>query len=530
MHSILNGLDYETEFEYKPITDAAVYAKGTGAVYPLVDIQAPIYVVSSVKTDNGLNSKDEITYFYTGAKLHYQGKGFLGFNIISATNQTTQITATDEYEFEFQHFGEKYYSSYLKKSTLTDNTDFDFKQTIYINKTQPRSNINCPDEIYRLIFYRENIGKHDYLTNSTVNTVYNWDINDNNTFDYGNIPSIDIVYNDGVKQSTSYIYTDVGLGYPSKVEKETITKTRPEDTDAYTRTIDYTYEGFMVKTITTDLGKEKRVIKTYDYDCFGNVIKTTVSSPQLAPLVTSAVYDAQGIFPVKTYNALDQLSETVFDYSTGNIKMSKDINGLKTYYNYDMFGRLTETILPNGNKISNSIHWLEGSSPEYGAYYTVTSGDGLPDVTEYYDIIGRKLKTETEGFDAHTIYEIITYNTEGKVETSSMPYYQGGATNNTTYLYDKYGRIEYEISPVCTLSYVYNGSTVEVTNSGMQQTFSKTYTADGLLDYASDDAGAIDYTYFSSGLTKLIVSVGQTVSMTYDEYGRQTGLSDLNTG
>ncbi len=44
--AITDGLGSQVLVEYKPLTDDSVYTKGSGASFPVVDIQAPMYVVS----------------------------------------------------------------------------------------------------------------------------------------------------------------------------------------------------------------------------------------------------------------------------------------------------------------------------------------------------------------------------------------------------------------------------------------------------------------------------------------------------
>src|SRR5207244_1021738 len=53
LQQVTNGHGGYTRFEYKPMTDSSVYTKGTGAVYPATDVQAPIQVVSRMFVRNG---------------------------------------------------------------------------------------------------------------------------------------------------------------------------------------------------------------------------------------------------------------------------------------------------------------------------------------------------------------------------------------------------------------------------------------------------------------------------------------------
>ncbi len=105
--SITDALGAVTQFTYKPLTDATVYTKGSGASYPVVDLQIPLYVVSSTRTTDG--SFDPplpiyTNYNYSGLKAHQQGGGLLGFAQVKATDVQTNIaTATNfRQDYPFQ--------------------------------------------------------------------------------------------------------------------------------------------------------------------------------------------------------------------------------------------------------------------------------------------------------------------------------------------------------------------------------------------------------------------------------------------
>ncbi len=143
---ITTSLGTQTDITYTPITDPSVYTKGTGATYPVIDIQGPVYVVSSVKSDsdyvaNGslIPSQRETTYTYSGAKSSYL-RGFLGFNTMSSTDVDTGMTATTTYKQSHPYTGmvertEQHYDNGTPADTSDDvllgevDTTFNFTQT-----------------------------------------------------------------------------------------------------------------------------------------------------------------------------------------------------------------------------------------------------------------------------------------------------------------------------------------------------------------------------------------------------------------
>jgi len=79
LNKVTNGLGLKTEIVYHPLTKTTFYTKGTGAEFPLMDIQAALHAVSRIKTKDPANNEHYTTYQYEGLKLHKQGKGLLGF-------------------------------------------------------------------------------------------------------------------------------------------------------------------------------------------------------------------------------------------------------------------------------------------------------------------------------------------------------------------------------------------------------------------------------------------------------------------
>jgi hypothetical protein len=68
--SIQTGLLATTSITYQPLTNSSIYAKDNdGAIYPLQNIQAPLYVVTGVDAPNGIGGNYGSVYSYNGAKV-----------------------------------------------------------------------------------------------------------------------------------------------------------------------------------------------------------------------------------------------------------------------------------------------------------------------------------------------------------------------------------------------------------------------------------------------------------------------------
>lgn len=88
-----------------PVCTPYLYEKDSDAVYPLVDIQGPLYVVESVEADDGIGGTYRSEYFYKGAKADLEGRGFLGFREWTVTDPQTEIVQTTEYLQSFPYIG-----------------------------------------------------------------------------------------------------------------------------------------------------------------------------------------------------------------------------------------------------------------------------------------------------------------------------------------------------------------------------------------------------------------------------------------
>ena len=95
--SVVNA---STNITYTPLTNPSVYTKGTGtaASYPVVDVQAPMYVVSKVQASNGAGGLRTSNYQYGGLKAEAgSGRGSLGFAWHEVKDPDTNVSIRTDY-------------------------------------------------------------------------------------------------------------------------------------------------------------------------------------------------------------------------------------------------------------------------------------------------------------------------------------------------------------------------------------------------------------------------------------------------
>ncbi|MNR91269.1 hypothetical protein D3C71_198530 [compost metagenome] len=107
LSTIHNG--FATSIFYKPISDNNFYIKDSGAfasVYPLLDVQGPLYVVSSASQSNGIGGVLTTSYKYGGLKSDIgTGRGILGFRWMEVKQSETDIVTRTEYRQDWPYTG-----------------------------------------------------------------------------------------------------------------------------------------------------------------------------------------------------------------------------------------------------------------------------------------------------------------------------------------------------------------------------------------------------------------------------------------
>jgi hypothetical protein len=98
-----------TSLTYAPLSKSVpLYARDAGlsaCVYPCVDVQGPLYVVSEVKSSTGLGGEYRSTYRYAGAKADQHGRGFLGFRQMTVRDEQTGVEQVTTYRQDYPFTG-----------------------------------------------------------------------------------------------------------------------------------------------------------------------------------------------------------------------------------------------------------------------------------------------------------------------------------------------------------------------------------------------------------------------------------------
>ncbi|MBU1224679.1 MAG: VCBS repeat-containing protein [Gammaproteobacteria bacterium] len=182
---------------YKPLTDGSVYAKDTTAVYPYVDIQAPIYVAASVSISDGTGGNAVTNYGYAGAKSHQLGGGFLGFRQVTAHDPQARIRSTTTYRQDYPYHGQPLTSQKVTDSgVLLSESLITYTDQLLNPGLSPTWHQSLPTHTVE--------SSHE-LTGALISTV----ITDTQYDPYGNPTSIVVNSGGGYSKTTTNLYDNV---------------------------------------------------------------------------------------------------------------------------------------------------------------------------------------------------------------------------------------------------------------------------------------------------------------------------------
>lgn len=482
-------------------TESGFYTKGSGAVFPYVNIQEPLCVLASTETFVNGSSAEMVNYTYQNAVFHRQGLGFCGFETITSVDDHDRTKTVT-------------YSPY-KYSTPAKVVTSEY-ETIYNYSVSRRSNGTLRIVLGSKI-------ENDLLKDTSMPTLIDYD-------DYCNPTYVSTYYPDGSAANKTNSYsntTTVGDGYYLGSLWEQISK-RHKSGETHQERIfvpagTVGYPNVKIHYI----GENQTDITVFMYDSCGNTISKNVTpySSSVSHL-TSYNYDSYGRL-IKETDPMGLTKEYFFD-SKGRVSATKDKRGNITTYAYDSFGRDTLTVYPDGTKKTIKYAW---STDRDGELYSITTSEtGQPTETVYYDALNREVRRGTIRFDGSIIYVDKVYNSKGKLEKESLPYKTGSASLWNVYTYDEHDRvIAYTEASGRTTTYAYNGTEVTTIEDGVSIT--RDYDSHGNLIKVEDAAGTVTYNLWTDGQPTSIVAPGDvTTTFGYDEYRRRTSVNDPSHG
>lgn len=508
--SIIDGRNNKIDLLYQPLTydkteeNTAFYTKGNSSIYPMFDLSIPLYCVKRVITPVG----HTLRYSYHEAIGHYTGKGFLGFKKMVVNNDQTDFTTTNITIWDN--------SKILPSQTVETITDGNNQRISHTEVTL--SNFKINNSYQTRVSEIINI---DYLKNQTKRTTFaNYD-------SYNNPLKIVENYGDNYTITTDYKYYNSTtpflylLGQPitttrkivadwdTRTEKEEIRYNDARKPISKTTSVNGYKTGTTFWTYTQNGELETEKSAAYESD---NLLGNTYS------------YNSRGLLQSVT-NELGQKTSYSQYNKWGIPEKVEDFKKNVTTYIFDDWGRNTKIIYPDS--VVKNIK--RSTSTSIGAYCITTTTTGEPEVRIYYDKFDREVRNETKQFDGSWLKTDKQYDNRGNIQRISIPYIGNSTVLWNTYSYDSYGRpITYKEPSDKTTSWSYNGNSITETLNNVATT--RTYNALGQLIKVDDPSGSVTYKLTADGRPIQVNSSGIQTSFEYDNYDRQTAITDPSAG
>jgi RHS repeat-associated protein len=534
LEEALDGSNKNVRFSYSRLTAGSnVYTKGTAVVSdPLSITQVPMKVVIKSQTPSAVGGFDIMTYKYEGARLHRSGKGFLGFSKVEQTNLSTGIKSISEADVNTTFF----INIPKKQSTVLVSTG-----AVLSEATQT---ITVVDKGNKQFFLRNDATTEtNYLsgaTSTTSNTIYD---------SYGNVTKSVANIGNGLETvTTDVVYGTFGTYIPASPTSTTVTKTRSGSPSVIVKT-ERTFNALgAILTEKAFADKPEFVLTEYlNYNSFGRPLSSRVSSLNLPTRTSSVTYDTKGRFIVTSTSPLVQTSYQTLDSRWGKPLREVSVDLLITTNEYDGYGRIKRTVVPEGYSIYTNYVWdiktgngTNQTDVDNSIFYTEVKHPGRPDAKTWYDIKGRVRKQQTEGYNGALVNTVTTYDGKGNVKTKTSPFYDGQTpviTTNTYAIDSRPSSVTKSENSAGATNYTYtilNGNqlTIRVDMPAPGRYNIKTMDASNKIVASTDVGGTVNFAYDSWG-NQTVTTVGGTIlaTKTYDtNYGRQTSLVDKNAG
>jgi len=535
MVSNTNGLGGQTTFYYsKGYNRSSLYdydnpsaPLGQGANgNPYTVLKKPLYVLNTIIAPNGTG-----LYKYTSMQfedaMYHPLRGFLGFKKVTSSDGYSGISSTS-----YSEMNTNVLTPYIYKTT-TDQYGSSLTENDVTNNLVRVNPGSSSDK--RFVSQVSKSTSFNFITGSASESTNTYDNYGNITTEITKVGPFSGTSITPIETTTSVTsFVSANTPVPSLPQSTTVTKIRGVE-PSVSKAMAYSYNSTgLLDSITDFPGTGIANTLTSTYDNFGNVL--TQTSSLLNTPVLANTYDPKGRYvwtKSTTGSGLTKKETYTYNSLNDNLATTTSSDGLTTSFDYDGFGNLIKTTLPDGNVLISSIEW-QSSNGRYSKTSYRQSDGGLWQRT-YYDIIGREVRKESKGFNDILTYSTTQYNAQGLIYKQTQPQYTTEPTVEVTNTYDNLQRLSSVSNGSTTTNYSYSlaagGLFTTTTTNGASQSSSKTVDASGKVVKTNDNGGQLDFTYDSWGNQKTVkLGSNSLIVNTYDDYGRKTSLTDKNAG
>jgi len=616
---VTGGLGATAAITYTPLSTSlsqnGVYTKDayTATSYPTVALQTAQPVVSTVETVDGIGGERLSNFTYGSLRADLWGRGILGFGTVIAADQASGITTTTSYNQVFPEIGTASGSTTTVQNVTapvnTTTITYDIVPEVPGTAVPgvPGAAVAGTPSVTFVGSYQITVARNDLDGTQfpTATTTLGYDCDTSPQSCFGNVKTETVSPDPGDSTATALGYqaADTDTWLVGEVSAVMVTDTVNGTSLSRSASFGYSSTGLLLSstiepgngggalTSTNAAGQvsDLTLPATYSYDGFGNPIAMTLNPTDEPARTTTASWVTSPLnlnsgqqynqFPQSITNALGYTAHFGYDPRFGTVGIAADINNLVTFYTYDTFGRLIQTLGPDQRGVQFVYAYcsrpnvtppanatIEPNCPALGAYAVTATPVSLtpnrsvigPVTTSVYDLFGRVIETDTTAFDGTHVSRVQSqYNTLGQLVLKTEPALVSGpppsctagscslpaptavSAVSTSWTYDALGRVSQTTAP--------DGGVVRHGYSGLVQTdtlptgpfaspatevFTTTRNARGQTVSVVDAIGnRTSYSYFPFGsLASVTDQAGNSVAYSYDPLGRLNGVIDPDAG
>lgn len=535
-----------------------------GKTTPVLEINTPMYVVTSVESDapaagNSPRQVDhaartKLSYFYAQANVQAAGRGFLGFRKLTTRDEQTGVTTTSTYRQDWPFIGYALTTETKTSAghTLSQSTsDWGFLEHTRSAKSVARTVGTQALGPMHPVMKRSTESKYDLKSNGTQAGAKISTTVTESTFDSETNPiGVTVSHYDGQDTLVKTIATtntyfnngDLPLRQSRLKSSEVETtragagsKTRYSEFNYYTRGA----KQGMLRQEKIEPGSPYATTSTHDYDEFGNKVKTSTTSVDgtRCDVVTSK-FDTRGRYLIESYNCLGQLVSRIMSQSvtgaTTKARVYVDNNTfVESFSAYSALGREYFQRDDRGPFSTSEVTANLSNCPAGSVFKRIAKGAGGGESAECLDKLARAVRSMSRGFDGTWNAVDSEYDSLNRIRRHSEPFsLPGTPTLWSRNDYDLVGRVTKITHPDGSdTEFVYNGLTKTTINDHGHRHIASVNILGERVRIEDDIQGVTRYEYDAHGsLSKVIDNAGNEIVTLYDPLGRKHETTDPDKG
>lgn len=534
--NIATGLGAQTQISYAPLNNSAGYTQSNYVSYPTLNYSGPIWVSTLVNRSDGIGALHPTSISYSNAAMDLWGRGFLGFGTVTQVDGVNGNRSVQIYNQQFPLIGQIAESQFISSGVTVKDTT-----TSYTNKNMGSRYLVLPSQVKAVANDIETIGSTITswaLPTSTVTYTHDYDVG---TTAYGDLTKTVNSTTDGFTKEVDYTPLDIVDSSHWILGLSTATVTTNTATPFGSTVVHHASAVYdtnvgdaavgRVKQSFAEQGDATYQLETdYGYDGYGNTTSVTVKGADLASRQTTTAYDSRGQFPTtvtqQMSGSVNLITQYQYDTRLGLVQKTTQ-NGTSSSTTYDSFGRKTLVTAADGTRVSYAYNYIAGQylGLSYNIQSTPQAASGAQigaQSTAYYDVLGRNVVTDTQGFDGATgaaasnngaLTRVqVFYDTNGNAAKRSRPFWAATPSAEQFYVstFDTLNRPLTVTAPDSTLSsHDYRGLT-SIDKNANSQTLTSVKNSQGEVVSVTD-------------------VMNNTTTFAYDADGHQTSVTDTDS-